>query len=213
MENYAITIARSYGSDGCGIAERLAERLGIRCLDKELLSLVSMESGVSEELLEKADEKVSRSFWENWSERKYDLEFDQLDHSDRVSEYNLFRYQAKVLRNLAQKESFVVVGRAADHILKHHRYVFSVNIQAPFEDCVEAIIKRKFVDAKTAVKDIRTINKEREAFYRAYTGQNWNDPLNYDLCINSAKFKREDCVELILKAAELKFKFNLSRSE
>ena len=209
MENYVITVARSYGSDGCAIAERLAEELGIRYLDKDLLPLVSVESGISEALLERADEKIKLGFWGTGKDRRYDPEFDQPDTDDLLSEQNLFRYQARTIRNLAEKESFVIIGRAADFVLSNHMHVFSVNIQAPFEDCVEGIMKRKFVDARTAIKDIRRINKERMAFYRAYTGRDWNDPLNYDLCINSARFSQEASVTLIRKAAGLKFHFEI----
>lgn len=209
MENYAITVARSYGSDGCAIAERLAGDLGIRYLDKELLSLVSVESGISEALLEQADEKIKTGFWGTGKDRRYDPEVDRPDVDDLVSEQNLFRYQARTIRNLAEQESFVIIGRAADYVLANHMHVFSVNIQAPFEDCVEGIMKRQFVDARTAIKEIRRINKERIAFYRAYTGRDWNDPLNYDLCINSARFTQEASVALIRKAASLKFKFEL----
>lgn len=209
MENYVITVARSYGSDGCAIAERLAKELSIRYLDKDLLSLVSVESGISEELLEKVDEKVKTGFWGAGKDKRYDPEIDQPDIDDVVSEQNLFRYQARTIRNLAEKESFVIIGRAADYVLANHMHVFSVNIQAPFEDCVDGIMKRQFVDARTAIRDIRRINKERMAFYRAYTGRDWNDPLNYDMCINSARFTQEESVALIRKAASLKFKFEL----
>jgi len=209
VENYVITIARSYGSDGCAIAERLAKELNVRYLDKEIISLVSTESGISEELLEKSDERVNLGLLDIAKDRKYDPEFDRMDQYDTVSEHNLFRYQANAIRRLAEKESFVVVGRAADYVLQTHRYVFSVNIQAPFEDCVEGIMKRKFVDVKTAVKDIRRINKERVQFYKAYTGRDWNDPLNYDLCINSARFSQDACIALIKKGAVLKFKFEI----
>ena len=205
MENYVITIARNYGSDGCAIAEQLAQKLNIRFLDKELLSLVSIESGASEALLEKADERVARGLLKG----KYDPELDQINQRDWVSEDNLFRYQAQTLKKLVQKESFVVVGRAADFILQLQPHVFSVSIQSSFEDCVEGIMKRKFVDAKTAMKDVRRINKERMIFYRTYTGKDWNDPLNYDLCINSARFTREACIELIIKGANLKFNFDV----
>lgn len=209
MENFVITIARNYGSDGCAIAERLAGQLKIRLLDKELLSLVSQETGISEALLEQADEKVKVSLWDAGRERRFDPEYDRVDPNNPLSERNLFRYQAAVLRRLAERESLVVVGRAADYVLQRHMRLFAVNIQAPFDDCVAGIMKRKFVDAKTAVKDVRTINREREAFYKAYTGRDWNDPLNYDLCINSAKFSQEDCVALIRKGAGLKFKCEL----
>ena len=209
MENYVITIARSYGSDGCAIAERLAKELNVRYLDKDIIPLVSVESGISEELLHKSDEKVSLGLLDIAKDRKYDPEFDRADRTDDVSEHNLFRFQANTIRRLAEKESFVVVGRAADYVLQDRRYVFSVNIQAPFEDCVEGIMKRKFVDAKTAVKDIRRINKEREQFYKTYTGKDWNDPLNYDLCINSARFTQDACIALIKKGASLKFGFDV----
>jgi cytidylate kinase len=160
-------------------------------------------------LFERADERVSFGWLENKWDRKYDVEFDSVDPYQKTSEYNLFRYQAETIRKLAQKEPFVVIGRAADYILQQHRLVCSVNLQAPFEDCVKAIMERKFVDVKTAMRDIRRIDKERDAFYRTYTGREWNDPLNYDLCINSSKFSEQGCVDLIRTAASIKFDFKI----
>lgn len=209
MENYVITVSREYGSDGCAIAERLAKELNIRYLDEELLSIVSEESGVSEELLIQADEKVKRKLWEGTGDRKYDLDYDRYDPRNPVSEHNLFRYQANTIRRLADQESFVIVGRAADYVLQHHRYKFSVNIRAPFGELVQGIMERKFVDEKTAIKDVRAINKERTQFYKTYTGKDWTDPLNYDLTINSSSFSQTACVALIRKAASLKFGFEL----
>ena len=209
MEHYVITIARSYGSDGCAIAARLSEALGINYYDKDLLPLVSEESGISEQLLAKSDEKVKKHLWEAEGDRKYELDFDRIDPGNPLSEYNLFRYQASTIRRLANRESCIIVGRAADYVLQHHRYLFSVSIQAPFESCVKGIMKRKFVDRRTAEKDVRRINKERNAFYRTYTGQEWNDPLNYDLCLNSARYPQPACVELIRTAASLKFGFTV----
>lgn len=209
MNNYVITVSREYGSDGCAIAERLAKELDIRYLDEELLAIVSEQSGISEQLLAQADEKVKPKLFENSKTRKYDLDFDHYDPHNPVSEYNLFRYQANVIRKLAGQESFVIVGRAADYVLKHHRFVFSVKITASFGECVQGIMARKFVDEKTAMREVRTSNRNRKQFYKTYTGGDWDDALNYDLTVNSASYSQAACVMLLRKAASLKFGFEL----
>ena len=205
MDNFVITIARGYGSGGKQIGRRLAEELGIRMIDRELLQMASSESGISEELFALADEKLKKKAPFGSTVRKYTGDILKPEDQEFISDENLFNYQARVLVFLACKESFVAIGRAADYVLRDFPNVLSVSIQAPFEDCVRSVTKRFMMAEREAEKAVKNIDKYRAGYYKYYTGRDWKDPANYDICLNSSRFGRDKCVEAIKACAGLKF--------
>lgn len=207
MDNFVITISRGYGSGGKQAGIKLAEELGIRLIDKELLQLASIQSGINEELFALSDEKLKMNFFELWEAKKHIGSVLSPEHKMFVSDVNLFNYQAKILRTLAKTESFVIIGRAADFILKDDPNVISVSVQAPFEDCVEAIMNHAQIDRKAAEKDVKTTDRYRSDYYKFYTGRDWKEVTNYDLCLNSSKVGRENCPKVI--RMYLKFKLGV----
>ncbi len=198
MKRFVVTIARGYGSGGKQIGTKLAEALGVKLIDKELLQLASIESGINEALFSLADEKIRRGVFPLLGKRTVHVN-GLLDPEDELflTDENLFQYQARILRLLSNSEAFVVIGRAADHILRDYPNVISVNIQASFEDCVNSIMERAKFERKAAEKAVKSTDKHRSEFYRHYTGKDWNDITNYDLCLNSSRIGREQCVEVI----------------
>ncbi len=205
MDNFVITIARGYGSGGRQIGKKLAEELGIRMIDRELLQMASSESGISEELFALADEKLKKKAPFGGAVRKYTGEILRPEDQEFISDENLFNYQARVLVFLACKESFIAIGRAADYVLRDFPNVLSVNIQAPYEDCVRSITKRFMMSDREAEKAVKNIDKYRAGYYKYYTGKDWKDPANYDICLNSSRLGREKCVNVIKACAGLKF--------
>ncbi|WP_321173065.1 cytidylate kinase-like family protein [Caproicibacter fermentans] len=197
MGNYVITIARGYGSGGKQIGIQLAKELGIWLIDKELLQMASVQSGINEELFHLADEKLRMNIFRLLQARQHIGNVLSPEHRLFVSDVNLFNYQAKILRRLAESESFVVIGRAADDILKDYPNVLSVGIRAPFEDCVGSIENRAHLDRRAAEKDVKTTDRYRAEYYKFYTGKDWNDPVNYDLCLNSSRIGRDKCAAVI----------------
>ena len=120
------------------------------------------------------------------------------------TEHNLFEYQANTIINLANNESCVIIGRAADFILKGFDNVVSVDIQAPKDVCVIEIMHRYKISWQDALNSVETTNNNRAEFYRYYTGRLWNDPCNYDLTLNSARVGRDRCADVIIDYAERK---------
>ena len=207
MENYVVTIARAYGSGGCGIGQKLAEELGIRFIDRELLQIASDESGISSELFQKYDENLDSKWYE-----KSEVESDVvLKPSDRkfTSRNNLYNYQARVIRELAQKESFVILGRAANYILRNNPNILSVNIQAPLEVCVLETMDRLRYSERDARKFVLETNGTRAKYYKAISGQNWLDPSCYDLSLNTSRLGKDMCREIIKDSLRKKLKLDI----
>ncbi|MGN0675607.1 MAG: AAA family ATPase [Oscillospiraceae bacterium] len=201
MDNYVITIARGFGSGGKTIGKMLSESLGIPYYDKDLIKLASEESGINEALFGKSDEKVKGGLFSKT--KVYSGEIAAPDSADFVSEENLFSYQAKIIKSLADKGSCIIVGRCADFILKDRENVIKTFIWADKETCIKNAKAVCGLDEKEAEKQIERIDKERSAYYKAHTGSNWDNVRNYDLCLDTSRLSFEKCVEIIKTYIEI----------
>jgi len=197
MMDYVITIARGYGSGGRTIGKMLAEELGIPFYDREIVRLASDDSGINEELFGQADEVVRTGFWSRIRKKAYDGGLIPPESREFVSDENLFNYQAKVIRDLAEHGPCVIVGRCADYILKDTDKVVRLFVYGSEEHCLNRLEDMFGESRKDLEKRLRTIDKHREAYYEHYTGCKWNDARNYDLCINTGEMSFEQAVSLV----------------
>ena len=207
MKKTVITIARSYGSGGKTLGNLLAKDLGINCYSREILRMASEESGINERLFGMSDEKMKGAGWFKILSRPYDGELLPPEDKDFVSEENIFNYQAKIIKDLAEKESCVIVGRCADYVLKDNPNVVSVFVHADEKFCLDRAMERNSMTEKEMKKYIEKTDKFRGDFYRYHTGHEWADARNYDLCLNSGKLGFQKCVEEI--KAYIKIRFDL----
>lgn len=191
-----ITIARGYGSGGKTVGKTLAKELGIPFYDRQILYMASDDSGINLGLFQKNDEDVNKGLFDP-STHMYDGSIIPPEDSKFTSKENLFNYQAKIIKMLAEKESCVIVGRCADFILKDNSDVVKVFIWAPHDSCVETVMDMFDMTEKEADKKIRKIDRHRSEFYRYYTCREWDNARNYDLCLNSADLGFDGCVEAI----------------
>lgn len=192
MEKFVITIARGFGSGGKTIGKMLAEELKVNYYDKDLSKLASDESGIHESLFAMHDEKESKTLLK----KKTAL----------TSEDSIFAFQSETIRNLAEKESCIIVGRCADYVLAECSHVIRLFIYADEKACVHEVMERFALSEKEAVKKIETIDKERSAYYKHHTGRDWDCAKNYDLCLNSGELGFDKCIEIIKSYMEVKFK-------
>ncbi len=205
MENVVITIARQYGSGGRTIGKMLAKNLGISCYGSNLLKMASEESGINEQLFRKVDEKLKNSPFLRMSTDIYTGDLIPPDSSDFVSAKNLFNYQAKVIKRLAETESCVIIGRAADFVLKDYKNVVSVFVHGSAEFNLARAMEQNSMTESEMEKFIAKTDKYRAEFYKHYTGREWTDARNYDLCLNSSKLGFEKCVEEIKAYINVRF--------
>ena len=196
MSNFTVTISRGFGSGGRTIGKMLAERLGINYYDNELIKLASEESGINIELFGNADEKAKTALFKRYN-RSYGEYLISPDSGDFTSDDNLFNYQAKIIKDLAEKENCVLVGRCADYILRDRKNVLRVFTYAPMDFCIEQVTCLYGINEKEAVKQIERIDRARSTYYRYYTGNEWDNARNYDLCLNTEELGFDRCVEII----------------
>lgn len=197
MKHTVITIARGYGSGGRTLGKLLAKELGINCYDRELLRMASDESGINEALFGKVDETLKSMPLFKIARREYKGEILPPDSDEFVSDDNLFNYQAKVIRELANTESCVIIGRCADYLLKDCDFAIRLFFYAPKEDCIARVMKQNGGTEKEIIKKIEKTDKGRSEYYKYYTGQDWNDARNYDLCLNTSSMSYEKLIEAV----------------
>ena len=201
-----ITIARQYGSGGRTIGEMLAKDMGIHYYDKELIKLASEDSGINERLFVNADEKIKMTKLFKMVKKVYNGQLIPPESDDFVSDHNLFNYQAKVIKQLAEEESCVMIGRCADYVLKDYDNVLSVFIHAPKDYCMEQAAKKVSMSSRDLERYIARTDKRRAEYYKYHTGREWTDARNYDLCLDSSKLGFERCVEEIKAYLKVRFK-------
>ena len=205
MENVVITIARQYGSGGKTIGKMLAEKLDIPWYSRDILQMASEESGINEQLFMQFDEKLRKRLFKRISPDIYTGGLIPPESSDFVSEKNLFNYQAEVIKRLAKTESCVIIGRAADFVLKDYPNVVSVFVHGSEEFNLARAMEQNSMTEEEMKKFIAKTDKYRAEFYRHYTGREWTDARNYDLCLNSSRLGFEKCLEEIQAYIKVRF--------
>ena len=205
MKHTVITIARQYGSGGKTIGEMLAKDMGINCYNREILRMASDDSGINERFFNQADEQLKKTSLFKIAKNVYKGELLPPDSDDFTSTNNLFNYQAKIIKELAEKEPCVLIGRCADFVLKDHPHVARVFVHASEEFCLERSMERHLLSRKDMEKFIQKKDKIRGDFYQYHTGREWNDARNYDLCLDSGKLGFEKTMETIKSYLKIRF--------
>ena len=208
-DNLVITIGRQAGSGGKKIGELLAKEFGIKCYDKELLDRAAKESGLCRELLESNDEKPTNSFLYSLVMDTYSLGYSSSPYVDMPINQKIFLAQFDTIRNLAQQESCVIVGRCADYALDGMPGVLSVFISAAEEDKITRVQSYQGgnISRDKAREIMLKTDKRRSSYYNYYSNKRWGDSKSYDLCINSSKFGLEGAVQLILDSLKREEEF------
>lgn len=166
-----ITIGREHGSSGKQIGKVVAERLGIPFYYKETTALAAQESGLDKEFIDDISEN---------SKALYNLYLSCEPARQAITA------QDKVIKKIAESGSCVIVGRAADYVLRNNGNVVKVFVHAPLEYRIKRIMEVYGDDEETAKKNVQRSDNARGAYYKSVTSQDWGDIKNYDLCVNSS---------------------------
>lgn len=175
-----ITISREMGSGGIPIAHKAAEKLGYTLIDGEAIAKVASAYGLTPEALEQADEKPPAFV-------------DKLDAQVAVD----FHRVELIVLEYALKGNVIIYGRGGQDLLSGINSVLRVRVIAPFEDRVERWAEREWLDPDLARVLVRKSDQQRAGFIKYYFDRDWEDPLGYDLVINSQRLSEETAVKLI----------------
>ena len=198
-----ICIGRTYGCAGTDIGFELSKSLGINYYDSEIFA------EVLERLEAEQDHVKDRASFAHKQNLNQSLGIDKKRSlKERFREFNryhglskedaIFFNQSDLLCEMSKKEDFIVMGRCADVILTNNRIPHvSIFINAPFEMRVRHTMANDELDYKGAVKLLKKLDRQHGHYYNFYTGREWGNSVNYDLCINSASYGIEGAVKLI----------------
>lgn len=188
--NRIITISREFGSGGRTIGKEVASLLNIPCYDSELIEKIAEESGLSREYIEKYGEYAA-------SDSLYSNAVSGRDRDWQSVSDKMWRAQKKVILELAEKEACVIVGRCADYILKDCADCLTVFIHSSDEQRAERIVSVYGQREESPVQRLHDKDQKRKAYYELYTGIQWGQAENYELCLDSGKIGIEKCTSMI----------------
>ena len=170
-EGIIIAISRSHGSQGKYIGKLISEQLNIPYYYKEMTALAAQEAGLDREFIDKlnSSNNILRDLYLTTEPVKYAIEA-----------------QEKAINMIADKGSCVIVGRAADYVLRYRKNVIKVFITADEETRIKNVMNMYKDKKSDAIKNIKKSDKNRSSYYKAISGKEWGKAENYDLCIDSS---------------------------
>lgn len=192
MVKRIITISREFGSGGRFIGEEVAKKLGIAYYDKNIINQIAEESGLSPDYIQESAELSPKK-------GLFAYAFAGRDITGKSLEDMVYEAQRKVILELADKESCVIIGRNADFILKDRDDVLNVFIHGDAPEKIQRITRLYNVEEQKAVKMMVDIDKRRMANYNFYTNQKWGKADNYTLCLNSSQLGYDRCEKIIME--------------
>ncbi len=204
-KHFVINIGRQLGSGGKIIGERIADRLEVKLYDKQLINLAAEQSGLSPELFERVDEKASRSVLATLiGYLRVPFVGDDGGVTNVLSNDALFKVQSDVIREIADRESCLFVGRCADYILREHPRCLNVFITADEDDRIERLRRLHNLSQDEAVALIERTDTRRASYYNYYSSRTWGAAATYHLSVNSSVLGIEQTADFVLGFAEQK---------
>ena len=194
-DNLVITISRQYGTGGREIGHKLANRLGISYLYRELITRAAKKSGFSEELFDQLDKRATNSFL-------YSLTmFGSTGLNGMSLTDQLYLAQAKVIREAAEAGPCVIVGRCGDHVLRECTNKFDFFIHGTLEERVQRIQNHGDyeITGQSPEAALEQMDKQRSTYYNYYTGRVWGKCDHYDLCVNAGRLGVDKSVDLLMQ--------------
>ena len=194
-DNYVITISRQYGSAGHAVGELIAQKLGISFYDSKLIDLTAEASGFTPEYVKAHEQKLSNGLLYQLYKQNYAYVNEAIPPQDM-----LFMVQTKVIRDIAARESCVIVGRCADFILKGHPHCFNVFVHADDAFRLNRVITDYGADPEEAEKEMEKKDRERMNYNRHYTKREWANLKDFDMTVESSLFGIEITAAMIIDA-------------
>ena len=195
MAKRIITISREFGSGGRFIGEEVAKKLGIAYYDKNIISQIAEESGLSPDYIQESAELSPKKGLFAYALAGRDI-------TGKSVEDMVYETQRKLILELAEKEPCVIIGRNADYILKDRDDALNVFIHGDMPEKIQRISQLYRVTEQEAVKMMADTDKRRMTNYNFYTDQKWGKASNYTLCLNSSQLGYDRCEAIIIECVK-----------
>ncbi|MBP5683302.1 MAG: cytidylate kinase-like family protein [Bacteroidales bacterium] len=195
-----LSIGRQFGSGGRVLGRTIADKLGMKYYDEELLSYAAQHSGIDKKLFAEKDEKpVSSSFFQN-------INHLIAGNNSLISDENIFKEQSDAIRKAAVESDCVIIGRCSDYILRDYEYCMSIFYWAPIDDRIERVSKRRGIDDREKVRlMIEREDSRRAKYYNYFTGKTWGAAQSYDACMNVSLFGIEGTADMTIELMKKKW--------
>lgn len=190
-KTHVVTISRNFGSLGKKVGKLLADTLGVRCCDRYILHEVARRANIDEELVKVLDEHIShidKHWWQSLLNR------------NGISYEEYYKHLVKTVLSISLKGG-VIIGRGANIILGPER-AFRVRIVGTQTICAERVAERENISLEEAMQKVRTVDQERAEYIHKLYDTDIDDPLSYDLVLNSDRYDRVQLAEMIIEAMQ-----------
>lgn len=177
-----IAIGRQYGSGGHDIGKMLADKLGYKFYDQEIIKMIAGTTGMTSDYIRQKEESMSNALLYDFFNQMYTYDGNKSEESPKDK---IFEAEANVIRELAKKGNCVIIGRCSDYILRDNKNVLKVFFTAPMPARIERIMQRLNVSSHEAAQQIRKEDKRRADNYHYYTGRIWGNAANFDITFNT----------------------------
>ncbi len=203
-DHLVVCISRQLGSGGREIGRTLAETMGIKFLDKELLESAAERSGITQELFEQSDEKPASNMLNMMPSIGGNIKaLNYTEYMAHMPNDQMQSIVADVIREAANTEPCIIIGRCADYILRGRPNMLSVFIHADLDYRIRQMSRLLNISEDASRSLVRKTDRNRANYYSYYTDRDWSSANNYHLSINSAFFNTERSAKLIQAAALL----------
>lgn len=204
QQKFVITINRQFGTNGRQIANQIAAKLGVKIVDRQILSGLAQKINLPEEDIQKMERKKP-TFWERvtyyYRNSPAMISTPSVDLMGLTTS-QVYKEQVDIMRSIAEEESCVVVGRLGFQVFKDHPNHISIFLFSDLEDRVLKVMEMYGISKAEALKQIKQVDDAREEFTREFTGRERNDATNYDLAINVSTWGEQGTLDLIMSLIE-----------
>ncbi len=196
MNHFVVAIGREFGAQGCDIAEKLAEKLGVKLYDRQLVEEAAKKLEMDEHTVQKADEVSAK-------------DIEGLKTTYGVSNFYLSTQvldaQADIIERVAQNESCIIMGRCADYILKDRDDCLKIYIYAPFDVRTKHIAEKYDMSMFSAKRLVRQMDEKRDTYYKYVTGNRRGEHDGKDAMFDSSIMGVDGTVDMLLEMINKKF--------
>lgn len=198
-QGLVITVSREAYCGGTELAKQLAQKLGFKFYDREVISIASEKSGIHEDHFESIEKKPTNSILYSVVMGMYSSRGAYVRLDDVLTDDKIYKIQADSIREIAQQGNCVFVGRCADYILRNHPNCVNIFLHSNLEDRIARVVKEQNVSEAEAKKIINRADKKRRSYYNYYTNKEWGAVSNYDITLNLSSLSEEKMLDFIVE--------------